>query len=157
MSELEDEVTRFLYREARYQDTHDYDAWEALWTDDGVYWIPANGADIDPETKMSILYDNRSRIALRVKQLHTGRRHSQSPPSQLARVVSNIEVLEAENGHYKVLSNALVDEHNARGETVWGCRNEFLLRRVEGQLRMAKKKVVLANNQAPLYTLSFLI
>ena len=158
MSELEEEVTRFLYKEARYQDTHDYDAWEALWTDDGVYWIPANGADIDPETKMSILYDNRSRIALRVKQLHTGRRHSQSPPSSLARVVSNIEVFDAdEKGQFKVLSNALVYEHNARGETVWGCRNEFLLRRVEGQLKMARKKVVLANNQAPLYTLSFLI
>jgi 3-phenylpropionate/cinnamic acid dioxygenase small subunit len=158
VSDLEEEVTRFLYREARYQDTHDYDAWEALWTDDGVYWIPANGADIDPETKMSILYDNRSRIALRVKQLHTGRRHSQSPPSSLARVVSNIEVGETDaKGQIKVLSNALVYEHNARGETVWGCRNEFLLRRVEGQLKMARKKVVLANNQAPLYTLSFLI
>ena len=42
-------VTAFIYKEARFQDEHQYEAWEALWTDDGVYWVPANGADIDPE------------------------------------------------------------------------------------------------------------
>jgi len=29
------QIEQFLYREARYADEHDYDAWEALWTDDG--------------------------------------------------------------------------------------------------------------------------
>ena len=33
-------VTAFIYKEARLQDEHQYDAWEALWTDDGVYWVP---------------------------------------------------------------------------------------------------------------------
>ncbi len=33
-------VEQFLYREARYADEHDYDAWEALWTDDALYWVP---------------------------------------------------------------------------------------------------------------------
>ena len=46
---LLDEVTQFVYREARLQDEHAYDAWEALWTDDGVYWVPANGDGGDPE------------------------------------------------------------------------------------------------------------
>jgi 3-phenylpropionate/cinnamic acid dioxygenase small subunit len=54
---LLDAVTAFIYREARFQDEHQYEAWEALWTDDGVYWVPANGADIDPEKEMSIIYD----------------------------------------------------------------------------------------------------
>ena len=53
-----------LYGGALCQDEHQYEAWEALWTDDGVYWVPANGADIDPEQEMSIIYDNRSRIRL---------------------------------------------------------------------------------------------
>ena len=57
------EVEQFLFLEARLADEGDYDGWEALWADDGVYWIPANGDDIDPATQMSILYDNRSRIA----------------------------------------------------------------------------------------------
>lgn len=73
-----DEVTQFIYREARLQDEHQYDAWESLWTEDGVYWVPANGDDIDPEQQMSILYDNRSRIALRIRQYHTGKRYLQT-------------------------------------------------------------------------------
>ena len=34
------DVEQLIYREARYQDEHAYDEWEALWTDDGVYWVP---------------------------------------------------------------------------------------------------------------------
>ncbi|MGB1908115.1 MAG: aromatic-ring-hydroxylating dioxygenase subunit beta [Spongiibacter sp.] len=151
------EVQQFLYREARLQDSHAYDDWEALWTDDAIYWVPANGADIDPEEQMSIIYDNRSRIGLRIKQFHTGKRHTQLPQSSLGRVVSNIEILDANDSEIQVASNALIYEVSQRGETVWATRNEFLLRRTDDGLRMARKKVVLVNNDQPMYTLSFLV
>jgi 3-phenylpropionate/cinnamic acid dioxygenase small subunit len=151
------ELAQFIYREARLQDEHRYEEWEALWTDDGVYWIPANGEDIDPEVKMSIVYDNRSRIRLRVQQLLTGKRLSQSPPSRLRRVVSNIELLQQQGDDIVVASNALIFESNTRGEQLWAARNEYTLRRDDASFRMARKKVVLVNNDKPLYTLSFLI
>ena len=151
------EVTQFLYREARLQDTHAYDDWEALWADDAIYWVPANGADSDPEREMSFIYDNRSRISLRVKQLKTGKRHSQTPPSQLARIVSNIELLDGEGEEIRVAANTMVFECNMRGETVWATRNEYDLRRVGDDWKMARKKVVLVNNDRPIFTLSFLI
>ena len=150
-------VTRFIYREARLQDDHDYDAWEALWTDDGIYWIPANGEGEDPDAEMSIVYDNRSRISVRIKQFKTGKRHSQTPVSRIRRVVSNIEILEGTEDEVRVTSNALVFESNTRGETVWASRNEYKLRRVDGDWRMALKKVILVNNDKALFTLSFLI
>ena len=68
------EIEQFLYAEARYADEHDYDAWEALWTDDAIYWVPAGGDLTDPSGQMSVIYDNRSRIATRLNQLRTGRR-----------------------------------------------------------------------------------
>lgn len=151
------EVSQFLYREARLQDTHDYDGWEALWTDDALYWVPANGADTDPESRMSMIYDNRSRIALRVRQLKTGRRHSQTPPSQLARIISNLELLEAEGEEIRVACNVQIFETNLRGDTMWGARNEYHLRRVNGALKIAYKKVVLVNNNKAIWTLSFLL
>ncbi|MBI3373698.1 MAG: aromatic-ring-hydroxylating dioxygenase subunit beta [Betaproteobacteria bacterium] len=151
------EVTRFIFREARLQDDHAYDAWEALWADDGIYWVPANGEGGDPEREMSLIYDNRSRIALRIKQFQTGKRHTQMPRSRLRRIVSNVEILARDADSVRVTANAVVYESNARGETVWPSRNEYLLRRVDGELRMALKKVVLVNNEQPLYTLSFLI
>jgi 3-phenylpropionate/cinnamic acid dioxygenase small subunit len=151
------EVEQFLYREARFQDEHQYEAWEALWTDDGVYWIPANGADIDPEKQMSIVYDNRSRIALRIKQLKTGKRHTQIPQSRLRRMISNVELVGEENGVLRVAANSLIFESSVRDDTIWAARLEYVLRHVDGQLRMAYKKVILVNNEKALYTLSFLV
>ena len=145
-------VTRFIYREARLQDDHDYDAWEALWADDGIYWIPANGEGEDPDAEMSIVYDNRSRISVRIKQFKTGKRHSQTPVSRIRRVVSNIEILAGTQDEVRVTSNALVFESNTRGETVWASRNEYKLRRVDGDWRMALKKVILVNNDKALFT-----
>jgi len=151
-------VTAFIYKEARFQDEHQYAAWEALWTDDGIYWVPANGADIDPEKEMSIIYDNRSRISLRIKQLLTGKRHTQTPQSRLRRIVSNIELLdEKEDGDIAVASNCMVFESSLRDDTIWAARNEYRLRDVDGELRMAYKKVTLVNNEKALFTLSFLI
>ncbi len=155
--ELYHEVQQFVFREARLQDIHDYDAWEELWSDDAIYWVPANGTDTDPERDMSLIYDNRSRISLRIRQLKTGRRHSQTPPSQLARVVSNFELIESDNNDIKVMCNAQIFETNLRGDTMWASRNEYSLRRINGELKMAYKKVVLINNNKPIYTLSFLV
>jgi 3-phenylpropionate/cinnamic acid dioxygenase small subunit len=151
------EVTQFIYREARLQDDHCYDEWESLWTDDGIYWIPANGEGSDPENEMSIVYDNRSRIALRVKQFHTGKRFSQTPRSRLRRIVSNIELLSQDEKHIVVTSNAMVFESGRRGDTIWASRNEYKLRREGDVLRMAAKKVILVNNETALYSMAFLI
>jgi len=151
------DVTQFIYHEARLQDEHEYDAWEELWADDGIYWIPSGGGGGDPESEMSLVYDNRSRIGLRIRQLNSGKRHSQSPRSRLCRVISNIEIVGTEKDAIRVVANALVFESNSRGETLWPARYEYLLRRVDGDLRMSLKKVLLVNNDKPLHTLSFLI
>ena len=150
-------VERFVYREARLQDEHRYAEWEALWTDDGVYWIPANGADIDPELQMSIVYDNRSRIGLRVRQLMTGKRHTQEPKSAIRHMVANLEVTGRAGDEIEAGCNVLVYESNLRGETLWAARTDYRLRDAAGELKMARKKVALVNNDKPLYTLSFLI
>jgi 3-phenylpropionate/cinnamic acid dioxygenase small subunit len=151
------EVEQFIYREARLQDELEYDAWEALWTDDAIYWVPVNADDSDPEREMSVIYDNRSRISTRIKQLHTGKRHSQNPPSRLRRLISNVEVLGSDGDDVLVGANFLVYESRERGVTLWAGRSEYRLRREEGEWRMARKSVYLVNNDRPLNTLAFLI
>jgi 3-phenylpropionate/cinnamic acid dioxygenase small subunit len=157
------DIQQFLYREARLADEHDYDGWEALWTDDGVYWVPANGDDIDPTRQMSVIHDNRRRIATRIKQLKTGRRHAQVPTSRLRRVVSNVEILGVEDGGDTVVgANFVLVESRERGTELWAGRYTYRLRRaqestVEAELRMAFKKVALVDNARVLPTLAFLI
>lgn len=152
-----EEVTQFIYHEARLQDESQYSDWEKLWADDGVYWVPANGDDIDPEQQMSIIYDNRSRIGLRVSQYYTGKRFSQTPKSRLRRLISNIEVTSDNGAEIQVAANVLVFESHIRGDTIWGARTEYTLRREAEGLRMVLKKVLLVNNQDALTTLAFLI
>src|SRR5277367_5087366 len=86
-------VEQFLYREARLADEGDYDGWEALWTDDALYWVPIDGEGGDPGRQMSVIYDNRRRISTRLNQLRTGKRYAQAPASKLRRLLSNIEFL----------------------------------------------------------------
>ena len=151
------EVEQFVYREARFADDHRYDDWEALWAPEAIYWVPAGADDIDPTTQMSIIFDNRSRIATRIKQLHTGKRHAQNPVSRIRHLITNVELLDGDEDQVEVGANVLVYESRERGVTVWAARTEWTLRRTDEGFRIARKKVMLVNNDRPLNTLAFLI
>jgi len=156
------EVEQFLYREARLADENDYDGWEALWTDDALFWVPAGGPDINPLDQVSIIYDNRNRISTRLKQVRTGKRYAQAPPSNLRRLISNVELLGGRPNptggvDLEVGANFLAFESRQRGNHLWGGRTTYRLRRVDGELRLAYKKVVLVDNDKAIPTLGFLI
>jgi benzoate/toluate 1,2-dioxygenase subunit beta len=156
------EVEQFLYREARLADEGDYDGWEALWTDDALYWVPIDGEGDDPQLQMSVIHDNRNRISTRLKQLRTGKRYAQAPPSNLRRMLSNIEFLGSRGNpdgglDLEIGANFLAIESRARGIRLWGGRVTYRIRRQGNELRLAYKKVVLVDNDQPLPTLGFVI
>ncbi|MEV4144452.1 aromatic-ring-hydroxylating dioxygenase subunit beta [Amycolatopsis sp. NPDC049691] len=151
------QIEQFLYREARYADEHDYDAWEALWTDDALYWVPAGDDAVDPSTQVSVIFDNRNRIATRLKQLRTGKRYSQSPPSNLRRVISNVEILEEDGADTVVGANFVLVESRTQGTEIWAGRTTYRLRVVDDEIRLAYKKVLLVNSDQPIPTMAFLI
>jgi len=94
-------VVEFLYKEARLADEARYADWLALWTDDGVYWVPATtDPGADPDKHLSHIYDNRGRLETRIKLLQTGHRYSQEPASLMRRLISNIEVAAADDGEH---------------------------------------------------------
>lgn len=151
------EVEQFVYREARFADEHDYDAWEALWTDDAIYWVPAGDDDADPMARMSVIFDNRNRISTRIRQLKTGRRYAQAPRSRLRRIVSNVEVLGTEGADTEVGANFVLVESRERGNELWAGRITYRLRAVDGEIKLAYKKIVLVDNARVLPNLAFLI
>jgi 3-phenylpropionate/cinnamic acid dioxygenase small subunit len=161
MSEqLRREVEAFVYLEARLADESRYAEWEALVTDDFHYWVPNGRADYDPATRLSYVNDNRARLATRIRQLETGSRHSQTPPSPLCRVVSNVEVLASDGDEVTVRTNQIVYEVSAQSTSVlrlWPGHVTFRLRRVDGEWRMASKTVelLIAGNALP--NLTFLV
>lgn len=151
------EIEQFIYREARFADEHDYDSWEALWTDDALYWVPAGGnSQVDPLHHVSVIYDNRRRIATRLNQLRTGKRYAQAPPSNLRRTISNIEILGTDEDTV-VGANFVLYESKPRGIETWAGRITYLLRFAEGEIKLAGKTVVLVNSAEAMPTLGFLI
>ena len=156
------DVEQFLYTEARLADENDYDGWEALWTDDAIYWVPVDGEGDHPRTTVSIIYDNRSRISTRMKQVKTGKRYAQAPPSNLRRIIGNVELIggraNPEGGvDLEVGANFVALESRPRGNQLWGGRTTYRLRRGPDGIRLAYKKVVLVDNEKAVPTLGFLI
>lgn len=151
----------FLHREARLADEARYAEWLALWTDDGVYWVPATtDPGADPDQHLSHIYDNRARLETRIKLLQTGYRYSQEPASPMRRLIANIEVAPAENNELVAASNFALAELavQAKREMHWWVgRTTHRLRRVGGELKMCRKIVVLVNAAEPLPNLAFLI
>lgn len=153
----------FLHREARLLDTHSYADWEAMWTDDGVYWVPVGNADYDPKTRVSLIYEERPALSRRVKRLCGDSAYAQIPRSSMVRIVSNVEVDGSANGNGS--ENGTVDVHSTFVlhssrrdiQDVFAGRVHHVLRTVEGSWRIARRTVVLIDGDEPVPNLSFII
>jgi benzoate/toluate 1,2-dioxygenase subunit beta len=150
-------VEDFLYLEARLMDTHAYDAWLALWTDDALYWVPSNDDDIDPERHVSIVYENRARLEDRIARLKSGAAYAQDPKSRLSRVVSNVEIEETRSGELLVHSVFNLTALRRRRLDIFAGRSIYRLRSDGDSFKIAYKKVLLINNDEVIHNLTFLI
>ena len=153
------EIEAFIFREARLADESRYDEWEALWAQDALYWVPRR-PDLDPAKEVSHIYDNRQRIATRIRQLKSGFRYSQTPASPMRRVLSNIEIVQISADEYEVGANFMLMElaiQSTRNMNFWGGRVLYRLRREDGQLRLVVKKILLVDADEPIANLAFLI
>ena len=151
------QIENFLYREARLMDEHAYDEWLALWTDDALYWVPSNDDDMDPTRQVAIIYDHLPQMQDRIERLKGGAAYSQDPKSRLRRVVSNIEIEQAENNEVIVYSNFNLTELRRGKQDTFAGRNIHRLRPDGDGLKMVSKKVLLLNNDEVIDNLTFLI
>jgi benzoate/toluate 1,2-dioxygenase beta subunit len=152
-------VEDFLYEEARLADEHRYEEWEALWTDDAVYWVPAaGGKDTDPERQASYIYDNRVRLRTRVGMLRTGEKFSQLPKSGLVRTLSNIMVegQDGDDGDIYTSANFILLE-SRREMIIWGGTTYYRLRPDSGSFKLVEKMIVLVNHKEPMRKMSFIL
>lgn len=153
------QVHQLLYSEADFADEHRYDEWLALWHPAGelLYWIPSGSDDLDPKQRISIVYDNRSRLDDRIFRLKSRGAHSQRPRSRMRRVVSNIVVETDDGDSVRVRANFILAELRKGHQDVFNGRFLYELRRHCGELRIATKKVLLVNNDEFIDNLSFLL
>ena len=157
-------VEQLLFLEARLIDERRFAEWEALWVDEGIYWVPANGEDTDPQTDVSLIYDNRSRMHNRVERYVGGKAISQQPPPRTVHLVGNVTIEPATSGAAVggdvvriVHSTVQVAESRPGVRVDWVGRVIHHLVERQGSLRIVFKKVVLVDNDQELTTIDFLL
>lgn len=142
------EVEALVLREARLLDEQRYAEWLELFAADAVYWIPTRPNQESPQEALSIIYEPKSLLAVRVERLSRREMHVQSPPSRTVHHVSAIEV----DGD-QARSSLIVAEWRAgpNGEMrrFLAARVTHQLRRDPAGLRIVLKRVDLIDGEAP--------
>ena len=138
------EIEGFVLREARLLDERRFVEWLDLFADDGVYWIPTKPNQASPHEALSLIYEPKSLLTVRIDRLQRGDLHVQSPPSRTVHHVGAIEV-DGDNVH-----SALIVAEWRAGESRWFAgRVTHNLRREAGGLRIVLKRVDLTDGEAP--------
>ncbi len=86
------EFERLLYRQAAMLDAKRWADWAGLFTDDGVYWMPARPEQTDWMAEPSIFAEDRLLMEVRMGRLQHPNAWSQAPLWQTNHIVGNVVV-----------------------------------------------------------------
>jgi len=148
------EVNQLYTLESQVLDEENYEGWFELLTDDLHYWMPAGETvfrkDETPDDPRNMNFYNETlpTLQMRVSRLATGTAWSENPRTRYRHLITNVAVESAEQPHeLNVSSNFIVYRNRLEREESWlvGCRQD-LLRRVDGRLKIARRKITLDQN-----------
>ena len=143
------EVETLLYDEADCLDRADLEAWMGLYTEDGVYWMPAVPGQEDALNHISHFYDDRVMMEIRKRNFVHPRAPSKDHPVRCSHLIGNVRVLESGAGGCTVRSNFHALLFYREEKRVFGGRYEHELVRTPAGLRIRRKRVDLIDCDAP--------
>ena len=143
----EDELRRFIEHEADLLDERRFDDWCDLYTEDAAYWVPAAPGQESWHDHVSLFYDDKATMRIRVQRLNHPRIHCQSPPSRCVRVLSGTRLdAVTEDGAWLVRSKfVMVEDRPGAAQRVFGGRYSHTIVQSGGGLRIRLKRVDLTN------------
>jgi benzoate/toluate 1,2-dioxygenase beta subunit len=146
------EIEEFLYREASYLDRKLYTEWLELFTEDGLYWVPAAPEQKDPYDHVSIYFEDRLLRQMRVNRLRHPQAFSLESPVRASRIVGNvlIESFDAESGACRVRSTFHMLELQYAEQQLYGGFYLHDLVPSESGYKIKMKRVDLINCDSPL-------
>ena len=160
------EAEEFLYREGALLDDKKLDEWFALLTDDIHYWMPIRRTttakevhrEFTKEGGMAFFDDDRDTLGLRIQRLSAGRAWAEDPPSRTRRMLTNVRILKVDGNEILTTCNFQLYRTRLNSEEdSWIGRREDLLRRADGELKLARRHifleqtVILAQNMSNLF------
>ncbi len=153
---LTQEIAAFFYAEAELLDERRHDEWLALLTDDIRYWMPMrrnvkfgdNDREFTRETEdISWFDEGKDTLIRRVRQIQTGIHWAEEPQSRISHMISNVQVLAANEPEVHAKCRFLIYRNRVETETdiLVGKREDTLRRAGEGWL-IARRKIILDQN-----------
>lgn len=150
--DLHDEVTRLVYREAMLLDRRRWDDWIDMFTEDAVYWVPAWKSEEettdDPDGQLNLIYlRNRGGLEDRIFRIETRDSYASVPLDRTVHVVSNVLVESDAGDEIEVTANCLVHTYGKKGSMTRGGLYDYILRRTDGGLKIARKKITFIDDR----------
>lgn len=148
--DLDRQVERFLFHEARLLDDRRYGEWLDLWGEDARYVLPASWSENErglvsaAPGELHHLEDSKPLLAMRVGKLLHGSAWAESPPSRTARLVTNV-IAESDGDAIAARSTFLLIRSRYTGdlETYAGARHDRIRVSDDGW-RLTERVVILA-------------
>jgi 3-phenylpropionate/cinnamic acid dioxygenase small subunit len=147
----EQAITDFIYREAHFLDSMQWDAWLDLFHPDGRYWMPLEWQQQDPVLQPSLMYEDLLLLKVRVERLSGERTFSQKPKSRCHHLLQAPQIVACDDktGMFKARTSFLYTE--TRGDALerfsgWAS-HELVL--VGDALKIKLKRIDLINFDAP--------
>jgi len=145
------EVCEFLHREAELLDRGEFEDWLEVMADDISYRLPVSlnrARKTKPERpqETEIFSENKASLVLRVRRLGTEYAWAENPPSRTRHLVTNVRVRSASKpGEVEVASYFLVYRNRSSYShaDLFSGERQDLLRRVDGQWRLARRLIQL--------------
>jgi ethylbenzene dioxygenase beta subunit len=143
-------IEAFLYREAWLLDERRFEDWRDLFTEDGLYWVPARPGQTEWKTEVSLFLDDRRTIQARIDRLRHPRNHAQSPPSRTVHTVTNVHLdAEQPKGDATLVRSAMtMAEWRPAGERLYHGRVRHTLVPDGDGFRIRLKRVDLIDAEA---------
>ena len=148
----DDELVRFVVREARLIDEKRFDEWYGLFAEDGYYWVPAAAGQTDPLNHNSLAYEDKLLLQLRIERLKSPLAYSQKPASRCHHLLQTPEVekRDAERGEYLTRTQFIYTETRGDDSQRYAATAWHTLVWADGRLRIRLKRVDILNCDAAL-------
>ena len=146
------ELARFVYREARLIDEKRLDEWYELFAEDALYWMPLVRGQTDPHSHTSLFCEDKFLLKVRIERLKNPLSHSQQQPSFCQHVLQRPELVgrDDEAREYALRTPFVYLETRLDEQIVLGGVAHHELRRDDGRLKIAVKRIELLNRDAAL-------
>ena len=107
------EIQWLLDRETEYLDQGRYREWLELYATECMYWVPAAPGQTDAVDQVSLFYEDRTLMEMRIARLTGGSAHSLELPVRVSHVsgVALLAAVDADTGDVKVTRRFQVTEY----------------------------------------------